>query len=305
MLRLISTATASLALAASVHATDIYVTGFNDYNTAALSGQLAWIGVGGTWAVSGSVNSPFVAASVIGPGVNPGVDPVGGTGKMVRLCTERFNNGRTKAWLDLANSGKWAAASVGGNTVLETKVKMFVPSAQPVTSNFGVMISKSSFETSGGFLVSAQTGQISLLNGGYAAANRIPLKATAPLNAWNEFIYRWNVATGEAKLIVNGTTVATHTTTLSGAVYASNLFATTDATPGTSNAFGFFDDLSVAAVAPVTPCAGDFNADGQRNGSDLAILLSAWGTAGGDANGDGTTNGSDLSILLSGWGGCP
>jgi len=298
-------AAAALVCSSSLHATDIYVTGFNDYGTAVLSGQLAWIGVGGTWAVSGATNSPFLPANVIGPGVNPGVDPVGGRGKMVRLCTERFNNGRTKAWLDLSNSGKWAAASVGGNTVLETKVKMFIPSGQPVTSTFGVMISKSAAETSGGFVVSAQSGAISLLNGGYAASNRIATGATASFNAWNEYIYRWNVATGEGKLIVNGTTVATHTTTLSGAVYASNLFATTDATPGTSNAFGFFDDLSLAAVAPVVPCSGDLNADGARDASDLAVMLGAWGTAGGDVNGDGTTNGADLAVLLGGWGACP
>ena len=298
-------AAAALACSSSLHATDIYVTGFNDYGTAALSGQLAWIGVGGTWAVSGATNSPFLPANVIGPGVNPGVDPVGGRGKMVRLCTERFNIGRTKAWLDLSNSGKWAAASVGGNTVLETKVKMFIPSGQPVTSTFGVMISRSAAETSGGFLVSAQNGAISLLNGGYAASNRIATGANATLNAWNEYTYRWNVATGEGKLIVNGTAVATHTTTLSGAVYASNLFATTDATPGTSNAFGFFDDLSLAAVAPVVPCSGDLNADGARDASDLAVMLGAWGTAGGDVNGDGTTNGSDLAVLLGGWGACP
>lgn len=305
MLRTICAATLSLAFAVSAHATDIYVTGFNDYNSAALSGQLAWIGAGGTWAASGSTNSPFLPASVIGPGVNAGVDPVGGRGKMVRLCTERFNGGRTKAWLDLANSGKWAAASVGGNTVLETRVKMFIPSGQSVTSTFGVMISKSAVETSGGFIVSAQTGAISLLNGGYAAANRIATGATAPFNTWNEYIYRWNVATGEGALIVNGATVATHTTTLSGAVYASNLFATTDAAPGASNAFGFFDDLSIAAVAPVAPCPGDLNADAARDASDLAIMLGAWGTAGGDVNGDGTTNGADLAVLLGGWGACP
>ena len=57
----------------------------------------------------------------------------------------------------------------------------------------------------------------------------------------------------------------------------------------------------------VTPpaCPGDFNLDGFRNGADLAVMLSAWGTAGGDINGDGTTNGADLAILLSGWGTCP
>ncbi|MEY3143120.1 MAG: hypothetical protein RLY21_1613 [Planctomycetota bacterium] len=305
MLRTLAIAAASLALAASARGTDIYATGFNDYNSAALSGQQAWIGTGGTWAASGLTNAPFLPANVIGPGVNPGVDPVGGRGKMVRLCTERFNNGRTKAWLDLANSGKWAAASVGGNTVLETRVKMFIPSGQPVTSTFGVMISKSAAETSGGFIVSAQTGAISLLNGGYAASNRIATGATATLNAWNEYIYRWNVSTGEGTLVVNGKTVAAHTTTLSGAVYASNLFATTDATPGTGNAFGFFDDLSLAAVAPVSSCAGDLDGDGTRDAADLAAMLGAWGTAAGDVNGDGNTDAADLAALLGGWGACP
>lgn len=305
MLRTLATAAVSLALVTPAIATDIYVTGFNDYSTASLSGQLAWIGVGGTWATSGSTNSPFLPANVIGPGTNPGVDPVGGRGKMVRLCTEKFNGGRTKAWLDLANSGKWAAASVGGNTVLETRVKMFIPSGQPVTSTFGVMISKSAAETSGGFVVSAQTGAISFLNGGYALSNRVATGATAPFNTWNEYVYRWNVSTGEGKLLLNGATVATHTTTLSGSVYASNLFATTDAAPGTANAFGFFDDLTLAAVPPTTPCAGDLNADGQRDASDLAVMLGAWGTAAGDVNGDGTTDASDLALLLGGWGACP
>lgn len=305
MLRLISTLAASLAIAATARATDIYVTGFNDYATAALSGQIAWSGVAGTWTVSGSTNSPFLPASVIGPGVNPGVDPVGGRGKMVRLCTEKFNGGRTKAWLDLANSGKWAAASAGGNTVLETRVKIFIPSGQPVTSTFGVMISKSAAETSGGFVVSAQTGAISLLNGGYASSNRIATGATATFNTWNDYTYRWNVATGEGTLILNGATVASHTTTLSGAVYASNLFSTTDAAPGTANAFGFFDDLALAAVSPAVPCAGDLNGDGQRDATDLAAMLGAWGTSGGDVNGDGNTDASDLAALLGGWGACP
>jgi len=64
-------------------------------------------------------------------------------------------------------------------------------------------------------------------------------------------------------------------------------------TPGVAN-------LNCGAV-----CAGDYNHDGQRNGSDLATLLSAWGTQGGDITGDGTTSGADLTALLSGWGACP
>lgn len=297
-------ATVALAMTSLAHATDILVTSFDDYAIGNLSGQVGFSGAAGTWATSGSTNSPFVAGSVIGPGTVPGVDPVGGAGKMVRLCTERFNAGRTKAWLDLLNSGTWAAASAGGNTVLETRIKVFVPSGQRVTSTFGVMISKSSFETSGGFLVSAQTGAISLLNGGYAAANRVSTGAFASLNQWNEFIYRWNVANGEGSLSLNGSEVATHTTTASGALYASNLFATTDAAPGTTNAFGYFDDLVLAAVSPSTPCPADLNADGTVDAADLAALLGAWGTAAGDVNGDGTTDAADLAALLGAWGAC-
>ena len=66
--------------------------------------------------------------------------------------------------------------------------------------------------------------------------------------------------------------------------------------------------LSVTVASPVacgTPCPGDYNGDGIRNGADLATLLSAWGSPAGDITGDGTTNGADLTTLLSGWGACP
>jgi hypothetical protein len=59
------------------------------------------------------------------------------------------------------------------------------------------------------------------------------------------------------------------------------------------------------ANCSVPPCPGDFNNDGVRNGTDLTVILSGWGSAAGDVNGDGTTNGTDLTILLSGWGACP
>lgn len=303
---LLLTFLAAVALAAAPlsHATDILATSFDDFAIGNLSGQVGFAGAAGTWATSGSTNSPFVAGSVIGPGTAPGVEPVGGTGKMVRLCTERFNAGRSKAWLDLLNSGQWAAASAGGNTVLETRIKVFVPSGQRVTSTFGIMISKSSFETSGGFLVSAQTGAISLLNGGYAVANRVSTGAFASLNQWNEFVYRWNVANGEGSLWLNGSEVAAHTTAAFGGLYASNLFATTDAAPGTANAFGYFDDLVLAAVSPSTPCPADLNADGTVDAADLAAMLGAWGAAAGDVNGDGTTDAADLAALLGAWGAC-
>ncbi len=65
------------------------------------------------------------------------------------------------------------------------------------------------------------------------------------------------------------------------------------------------DTPGVANLPCASPCAGDYNSDGIRNGSDLATLLSAWGSADGDIDGDGATSGSDLATLLSGWGDCP
>lgn len=242
----------ALSLTARASAADIYTTGFNDYSTGTLSGQLVWI-PGGTWAVSGAVNTPQIAANVIGSGVDPGIDPVGGSGRMVRLCTERFNAGRTKAWLDLLNTGKWAAASAGGNGVLETSVAMYVPSGQALASGFGIMVSKSSFETSGGFVVSAQTGAVSFLNGGYAAANRSPVGVSVSLNQWHTYTYRWEVTTGAGELLVDAQSVGTHVTTLKGSLYASNLLAVTDAAPGALNAYGYFDDLALRAVPPAPP----------------------------------------------------
>ncbi|MFM7480340.1 MAG: hypothetical protein ACKO4V_04320 [Planctomycetota bacterium] len=59
----------------------------------------------------------------------------------------------------------------------------------------------------------------------------------------------------------------------------------------------------VSCNAP--PCPADFNNDGVRNGTDLTVILSGWGTPAGDVNSDGTTNGTDLTVLLSGWGACP
>lgn len=55
-------------------------------------------------------------------------------------------------------------------------------------------------------------------------------------------------------------------------------------------------------------CLGDLVADRDVNASDLAILLSEWGTAQGgpaDLNGDGFVSAADLALLLSVWGACP
>jgi hypothetical protein len=48
-----------------------------------------------------------------------------------------------------------------------------------------------------------------------------------------------------------------------------------------------------------SPCAGDFNGDGNRDGADLGVLLAGWGTPAGDMNGDGNTDGADLGAFLA------
>jgi choice-of-anchor B domain-containing protein len=63
------------------------------------------------------------------------------------------------------------------------------------------------------------------------------------------------------------------------------------------------DDLRVFGYDCTAPRPADINGSGAVDGSDLALLLSGWGTAGqSDINGDGATDGSDLAILLSDWG---
>ena len=56
-------------------------------------------------------------------------------------------------------------------------------------------------------------------------------------------------------------------------------------------------------------CLADVNHDQQVDATDLAALLSAWGTdgstSGTDINNDGIVNGNDLAFLSSGWGQCP
>ncbi len=58
------------------------------------------------------------------------------------------------------------------------------------------------------------------------------------------------------------------------------------------------------------PCVGDATTDGQVDGADLGLLLTAWGTNGSanpgtDCNADGTVDGADLGLLLTAWGPCP
>lgn len=292
------------AVAPAAHAADVYSTTFDNYLAGTLSGQLAWIGVGGSWAVSASVNAGQTGFSVI---TNDGtIRPPDGAGRMVRMATGRFGADRTKAWLDLANSGKWAAASAGGNSVLEVRVQLYVPSGAAMPCSFGIMVSKSPIEVAGGFVIDAQTGRVFYLDNGYAAANRTFTNVTVARDAWHDCRYAWNVVTGAATLTIDDVEAAAYPTTLKGALYAANLLSTTDTPTSTLlNAYAYADDLELLAKAPHAACPGDLNADGTRDGADLGALLGAWGTAGADLNGDGTTDGADLGALLGVWGSCP
>jgi len=56
-------------------------------------------------------------------------------------------------------------------------------------------------------------------------------------------------------------------------------------------------------------CLGDVDGDNAVSGTDLSLVLSAWGSDGqgqhsADLNNDGTVNGSDLTLLLGSWGSC-
>jgi len=62
---------------------------------------------------------------------------------------------------------------------------------------------------------------------------------------------------------------------------------------------------------PDAPCRADIagaggGPDGRVDGSDLALVLNAWGAAGGAADIDcsGAVDGADLALVLNGWGPC-
>ena len=53
-------------------------------------------------------------------------------------------------------------------------------------------------------------------------------------------------------------------------------------------------------------CLGDFNHDGNVDGSDLGVLLGDWGAGStADLNDDGVVTGADMGLLLGEWGPCP
>ena len=62
------------------------------------------------------------------------------------------------------------------------------------------------------------------------------------------------------------------------------------------------------AMSLFTPpvCVADLTGDHTVDGADIAVLLSAWGTANtaADLNGDGTVGSPDVAMLLNAWGVC-
>jgi hypothetical protein len=58
------------------------------------------------------------------------------------------------------------------------------------------------------------------------------------------------------------------------------------------------------------PCPGDITGNGIVNSTDLAVVLSAWGSDGqakfdADVDNNGTVDSADLAFVLAGWGACP
>ena len=71
---------------------------------------------------------------------------------------------------------------------------------------------------------------------------------------------------------------------------------------GTVSSATTIDNISY--VSQGLRCPADLSGDGVVNGSDLAVLLAAWGTPDADLTGDGIADGSDLAVLLAAWGSC-
>jgi hypothetical protein len=68
---------------------------------------------------------------------------------------------------------------------------------------------------------------------------------------------------------------------------------------------GVFENVTSATSGPAG--AADLNGDGGVDGTDLGLLLGAWGTANpaADLNDDGVVDGTDLGLLLGAWGPLP
>ena len=63
--------------------------------------------------------------------------------------------------------------------------------------------------------------------------------------------------------------------------------------------------MTCDVVASDGVCSGNLSGDDAVDSVDLAILLSAWGSATSDLNGDEIVDSGDLAVLLAGWGECP
>ena len=63
------------------------------------------------------------------------------------------------------------------------------------------------------------------------------------------------------------------------------------------------DDLRITNVDCTAEVVGDVNGDGVVNGTDLGLLLGAWGTnnPAADLNDDGVVNATDLALLVGAW----
>ncbi|MEY3142919.1 MAG: hypothetical protein RLY21_1412 [Planctomycetota bacterium] len=63
------------------------------------------------------------------------------------------------------------------------------------------------------------------------------------------------------------------------------------------------DDLKITNIDCTPDIVGDINGDGSVNGSDLSVLLGAWGSnnPAADLDGDGVVGAKDLATLMSNW----
>ncbi len=90
----------------------------------------------------------------------------------------------------------------------------------------------------------------------------------------------------------------THSMTFAEAAYSSIPALSWQNTP-------IGDPLAIVTMKMEPTIVGDLNDDETVNGTDLAILLSVWGSdgasSGADLDGDGIVNGADLAQLLSNW----
>ncbi len=65
-------------------------------------------------------------------------------------------------------------------------------------------------------------------------------------------------------------------------------------------------EAALASLEPVSDCLGDLDDSGEVAGSDIGLLLSAFGSDDplADLDNDGGVTGSDIGLLLSNWGPC-